>query len=70
MDTSSFETKYRCVVKRDGVYGKTQYRALTKRYTPWQYTPRPTTGCPISTRRLDDDEKKYPELNAGYSKKP
>ena len=39
MDTPSLDTKYRCVVKRDGVYGKTQYRALTKRYTPWQYTP-------------------------------
>lgn len=31
----SLETKYRCVVKRYGVYGKTQYRGpLTKRYTP------------------------------------
>ena len=39
MDTPSLDTKYRCVVKRYGVYGKTQYRALTKRYTPWRYTP-------------------------------
>lgn len=38
MDTP-LEAKYRCVVKRDGVYGKTQYRALTKRYTPWRYAP-------------------------------
>lgn len=22
-----------------GVYGKTQYRAVTKRYTPWRYAP-------------------------------
>ena len=33
----SLETKYRCVVKRDGVYGKTQYNPLTKRYTPWRH---------------------------------
>ena len=39
MDTPSLETKYRCVVKRDGVYGETQYRAVTKRYTPWRYAP-------------------------------
>lgn len=27
------------LTKRYVVYGKTQYRALTKRYTPWRYVP-------------------------------
>ena len=39
MDTPSLETKCMYVVKREGVYGKTQYRAVTKRYTPWRYAP-------------------------------
>lgn len=69
MDTSSLETKYRCVVKRDGVYGKTQYRALTKRYTPWQYTPALQRDIPLPPRRLDND-KQYHQLNLGYSRKP
>ena len=64
MDTPSLDTKYRCVVKRYGVYGKTQYRALTKRYTLGG-TPHPTTGHHTSTRRLDDDKKVTLTTNDG-----
>ena len=61
----SLETKYRCVVKRDGAYGKTQYRGSNETLYTFAVHPRPTTGYPTSTRRLDDDEKNTLRLTHG-----
>ena len=38
----SLETKYRCVVKRDGVYGETQYRGPNE--TLYTFAVRPVLG--------------------------
>ena len=66
----SLETKYRCVVKREVPTVKRSIGATNETLYTLAVRPRPTTECPTSTRRLDDDEKKYPELSAGYSRKP
>ena len=44
----SLETKYRCVVKRDMVYGKTQYRAPNETL----YT---LAACPVLGRGYNDE---------------
>ena len=65
MDTPSLETKYRGVVKCDGVYGKTQYRGPNETLYALAVHPRPTTGYHTSTRRLDDDKKVTLTTNEG-----
>ena len=68
MDTPSLETKYRCAVKRDGVYGKTQYRGPNGTLYTLAVHPRPTTGHHTSPRRLDDDKKVTLTTNEGISR--
>lgn len=57
MDTPSLETKYRCVVKCEGSTVKRSIGAPNETLYTLAVRPRPKTGYPTYTRRLDNEEK-------------